>query len=95
MRIPLKFGTVAVLSALLAAPLVVAQERGEQSPSHMTPNGGGAVGGDMANMQGMMSMMQMMQMMQQMGPMMEQCTEMMAAMTEQMKSAPHGQDDNG
>ena len=39
---------------------------------------------------GMSGMMNMMKMMQQMEPMMERCNEMMAGMTEHMKSAPHG-----
>ncbi|WP_372071414.1 hypothetical protein P7L75_23180 [Tistrella mobilis] len=38
---------------------------------------------------GMSGMMGMMKMMQQMEPMMERCNEMMAAMTEHMKSMPH------
>lgn len=38
---------------------------------------------------GMSGMMGMMQMMQRMGPMMEQCREMMAAMTDHTKSSPH------
>mgnify|MGYP006430015315 CR=1 FL=1 len=45
--------------------------------------------GMMQGENGMPDMQGMMQMMQQMGPMMEQCREMMAAMTGHMKSGPH------
>jgi len=41
---------------------------------------------------GMSGMMGMMQMMQQMGPMMDQCREMMAAMTKHIKSRSHAPD---
>lgn len=46
---------------------------------------GDMTGGDMSGMQGMMPRMKMM----------EQCTEMMAATTDHMKTAPQTQDDNG
>ncbi len=45
----------------------------------------GMKGGD-----GMSGMMGMMKIMRQMEPMMEHCNEMLAGMTEGMKSAPHG-----
>lgn len=54
--------------------------------------GDGGMGGDMSGM------MDMMQMMNKMGPMMERCNEMMEAMTDHMKTAPHSietPEDNG
>lgn len=83
---------------LPAAPMTQGQETmpgGNMPGGAMTGGnmpGGNMTGGDMSNMQSMMAMMQMMQ---QMGPMMAQCTKTMAAMTEQMKSAPNGQNSNG
>ncbi|MEP3436193.1 MAG: hypothetical protein ABJN75_05350 [Hoeflea sp.] len=41
----------------------------------------------MGGMDGMMGMMGMMKMMAQMAPMMEQCTKLMASMTDNMKSS--------
>jgi len=63
-----------------------------------TPSQGTQMPGSMMQGDGMPGMMGMMQMMQQMGPMMERCNEMMAAMTEHMKSPPRGSEtpeDNG
>ena len=53
---------------------------------------GNKQGGEMSGMQGMMPMMKMMT---QMGPMMEQCTKMMAAMNDRMDATPKIPDDNG
>ena len=96
MKLTSKLGvSVAALAAILTTA-AIAQETGSQAPGRTMRNQnampGNMMGGDTSGMQGMMPMMQMMQ---QMGPMMEQCTETMAAMTEQMKSSPKGQDDNG
>lgn len=89
------FGAAAaMLAAIVTVTAASAQDSGAPQSGQMM-QGQDAMpsqmqgGGDMSGMQGMM------QMMQQMGPMMEQCTKTMAAMTEQMKSAPNGQDDNG
>lgn len=57
-------------------------DQGAQMPGSMMQEDG-MKGGD-----GMSGMMGMMQMMQQMGPMMDQCREMMATMTDHMKSSP-------
>ena len=74
-------------AALTAALLTTAAQAQDATPmaddmpmnkEHSTKEGG------MASMEGMMPMMKMMA---QMGPMMEACTEMMASMNEDMKTA--------
>ena len=87
MRNTLKALTLS-LGILGAASIALADEvtppgQGTQKPGAMM-QGDGMMGGD-----GMSGMMGMMKMMQQMEPMMERCNEMMAGMTEHIKSAPH------
>ena len=87
MRNTLKALTLS-LGILGTASIALADEatpptQGAQKPGSMMHEDG-MKGGD-----GMSGMMGMMKMMQQMEPMMERCNEMMAAMTEHMKSAPH------
>jgi len=75
--------TLAVVGGLFAATSVaLADDRQPHQPEEQMP-------GMMQGESGMSDMMGMMQMMQQMGPMMAQCREMMAAMTDHMKSGPH------
>ena len=76
--------TLAILIALAAPFAVSAQDQGENGSGQMTQEGlgqGGMMQGDMPGMMGMMS---------EMGPMMEACTEMMAAMTEDMNQTDPG-----
>jgi signal recognition particle GTPase len=75
--------TLAVIGGLFVAtfPALADEQRPHQAEGQMP--------GMMQGENGMSGMMGMMQMMQQMGPMMEQCREMMAAMTDHMKSGPH------
>lgn len=76
--------TLAVVGGLFATTsLALADDRQPHQPEEQMP-------GMMQGEDGMSDMMGMMQMMQQMGPMMAQCREMMAAMTDHMKSGPHG-----
>ncbi|ANK81408.1 MAG: hypothetical protein TEF_12645 [Rhizobiales bacterium NRL2] len=78
--------TLTVVGGLFAATsLAFADEQQPQQPKERMP-------GMMQDENGMSGMMGMMQMMQQMGPMMEECREMMAAMTDHMKSGPHAPD---
>lgn len=92
----------ALLAALLATPVAIAQGSGDEP---MRP---GMMPGmtDEEGMSGMMGqdggMMGMMQMMQQMGEMMQTCNEMMQAMMEHRgampdagSGAPEAEDDNG
>lgn len=73
----------AVLAAGFAAPSLQAQE------PKTSMEDGSMMGQDgMSGMGDMNAMMGMMKMMTQMGPMMEQCTKMMADMTEHMKASP-------
>lgn len=58
--------------------------QGTQKPGSMMQEDGMKSGDGMSGMMGMMKMMQ------QMEPMMERCNKMMSAMTEHMKSTPHG-----
>lgn len=87
MKMNTRLGLAAVLAAMVAAPVAFAQENA--APGQMMQGQDAMPGdmqsGDMSSMQGMMPMMKMM----------EQCTEMMAAMTDHMKAAPQTQDDNG
>ncbi|RCK45980.1 hypothetical protein TH25_17280 [Thalassospira profundimaris] len=77
------FRALAVIGGLFAATsLALADEQQPRQPEGQMPG----------MMQGKNGMSGMMQMMQQMGPMMEQCREMMAAMTEQIKSRSHAPD---
>lgn len=71
------FATMMV--AGLATTALYAQEA--QTPDKQSPMMEHDGNSGMGDMQGMMGMMKMMS---QMGPMMEQCTEMMAAMTDHM-----------
>ena len=71
------FATMMV--AGLATTALYAQEA--QTPDKQSPMMEHDGNSGMGDMQGMMGMMKMMR---QMGPMMEQCTEMMAAMTDHM-----------
>lgn len=73
---------------LAAAPMALAEEANSPQAEPRMP-------GMTQNQDSMSGMMSMMQMMQQMGPMMEQCREMMAAMTDHMKPAPHTPDTQG
>ena len=59
------------------------------------PAGKYPLGGDMSGMMegGMSGMMGMMQTMMQMGPMMEDCTEMMQAQTDQTEPSPEAPDE--
>ncbi len=87
----LSLGILSTASIALADGSTPAGQ-GTQMPGSMM-QGDGMKGGDAVS-----GMMGMMQMMQQMIPMMERCDQMMAAMTEHMKSAPHGSEapeDNG
>jgi len=73
--------TLAVVGGLFATTsLALADDRQPHQPEEQMPG----------MMQGEDGMSDMMGMMQQMGPMMAQCREMMAAMTDHMKSGPHG-----
>jgi hypothetical protein len=71
-----------------AASMALAEKANSPKAEHQMP-------GMMQNQGGMSGMMGMMQMMQQMGPMMEQCREMMATMTDHMKSAPRTPETQG
>ena len=80
--------TLAILTALAVPLAVSAQDQDESGPGRMMQEG------EMGQMGGMHGMMQgdmdgMMNMMSQMGPMMEACTEMMAAMSEHMEDTDH------
>tara|TARA_R110002124_G_scaffold138219_2_gene301552 strand:+ start:5322 stop:5624 length:303 start_codon:yes stop_codon:yes gene_type:complete len=90
---------VAVLAAVLTVSAASAQESKAPATDQMMQGEGAmpgnTTGDDMSGMPTMMPMMQMMQMMQMMGAMMEQCTEMMAAMTDHMGTAPQTKEDNG
>ncbi len=93
---PIKSLTAAavLIISLAAVPTLQAAE-------HKTPSAQGSMmdGGSMGNNKGMMDqetmsgmggmdgMMGMMKMMAQMAPMMEQCTKLMASMTDNMKSS--------
>ncbi len=80
------FKALAVIGGLFAATsLALADEQQPRQPEGQMP-------GMMRGENGMPGMMGMMQQMQQMSPMMEQCREMMAAMTEHMKSRSHAPD---
>lgn len=75
--------TLTVVAGLFAATsLALADEQRPHQEEGQMPD-------MMEGESGMSGMMGMMQMMQQMGPMMEQCREMMAAMTDHTKSGPH------
>jgi hypothetical protein len=83
MRNPIKtLAVAAVLAAAFAAPSLQAQE-----PKTSTEDGSMMGQDGMSGMGDMNAMMGMMKMMAQMGPMMEQCTKMMADMTEHMKAS--------
>lgn len=87
----LSLGILSTASIALADGSTISSQ-GTQMPGSMM------LGDDIKGGDGMPGMMGMMQMMQQMGPMMERCNEMMAAMTEHMKSPPRGSEapeDNG
>ena len=87
------------LSLGILSTASIALADGSTTPSQGTQMPGSVMQGDgMKGGDGMPGMMGMMQMMQQMGPMMERCNEMMAAMTQHMKSPPRGSEtpeDNG
>ncbi|MDZ5697086.1 hypothetical protein [Chelativorans sp. M5D2P16] len=94
MRNPIK---ALAIAAMLIIGFAAATTLHAQEPE--TPSGQGSMMGDggmngtmgqdgMSGMGDMNGMMGMMKMMAQMGPMMEQCTRMMADMTEHMKAAP-------
>lgn len=78
-------GTLAILTALAAPLAVSAQDQDEPGSGHMMQEG------EMGKMGGMHGMMQgdMEGMMSQMAPMMEACTEMVAAMSEHMENTDH------
>lgn len=97
MRNPIKALTIAavLITGLAAVPLLHAAEH--ETPSNKgSMMGEGSVGGangmmnqdGMSGMDDMNGMMGMMKMMAQMGPMMEQCTKMMADMRAHMKVSP-------
>lgn len=79
----LSLGILGIASIALADE-AASPGQGMQKPGAMMHEDG-MKGGD-----GTSGMMDMMKMMQQMKPMMERCNEMMAGMTEHMKSVPDG-----
>lgn len=80
------FKALAVIGGMFAATsLAFADGKQPQQPEVQMP-------GMMQGEYGMSGMMGMTQMMRQRGPMMMQCREMMAAMTDHMKSGSHEPD---
>jgi len=78
------FKALAVIGGMFVATSpVLADEKQSQQPDVQMPM-----------MQGEEGMSGMMGMMQKMGPMMEQCRDMMAAMTDHMKSGTNEPDSN-
>lgn len=85
MRNPIKALAIAamLITGFAAATTLHAEEAETSGKQGSMMDQGGMTG--MGDMNGMMGMMKMMA---QMGPMMEQCTKTMAAMTEHIKASP-------
>ena len=93
MKTTYKLGFAATALAAFLTTTAIAQEAGNQPSGQTMQNQdgmpGNTMGGEMSGMEGMKGMEgmeSMMEMMQKMGPMMEACTEMMQAKTDQMQN---------
>ncbi|MCD1636711.1 hypothetical protein K7H91_23435 [Martelella mediterranea] len=85
MRNPIK---ALAMATILIAGFAAATTLHAQEPKTSMEDGSMMGQDGMSGMGDMNAMMGMMKMMAQMGPMMEQCTRMMADMTEHMKASP-------